>query len=341
MDKITLTKKPLISIIVPVYNVDNYLARCIDSILCQTHENLEVILVDDGSTDKSGDICDSYARSDARVRVIHQKNAGVSSARNAGLDVAGGVWIGFIDSDDWVMPTMYEKLLSAAVGNDKQLAFCAYNCYRSQDEQKQMVHIELPDILSKEKMLTYLLDPNKRFYTTRFFCYIYHTDLFRNDDGEHLRFDKNIHYSEDRLFLTQILIASSGAVYVKDALYYYFQRENSAIHTINEKRLTIVDALSQIIETVKATTPEIEKSAQVYFVRRILDLVSLLCHFKQYTYVPKLRKRVRPYILLSLSYKHLSIKNKIENLTVLLFPKKLVGLLSTMTRRTMNKVSEL
>ena len=100
-----------ISVIVPVYNVEDYLARCVDSILAQTHSNLEVILVDDGAKDSSGAICDDYAARDSRVKVIHKENGGLSSARNAGLEAAAGEYIAFVDSDDWIEPDAYSHLL--------------------------------------------------------------------------------------------------------------------------------------------------------------------------------------------------------------------------------------
>ena len=104
----------LLSIIVPVYKVESYLPRCVDSILAQTVSDLELILVDDGSPDRCGAICDEYAARDSRVRVIHKENGGLSSARNAGIDIARGQWLGFVDSDDYITPDCYEKLLSCA-----------------------------------------------------------------------------------------------------------------------------------------------------------------------------------------------------------------------------------
>ena len=117
---------PLISVIVPIYKVEPYLRECVDSILGQTHGNLEVILVDDGSPDACPAICDEYAARDARVRVIHKTNGGLSDARNVGLDVARGEWVGFVDSDDVVEPTMYEVLLSCAQKAHAQIAVCNF-----------------------------------------------------------------------------------------------------------------------------------------------------------------------------------------------------------------------
>ena len=103
----------MISIIVPVYNVNKYLGKCLDSLLAQTERDIEILLIDDGSTDDSGRICDEYSNLDQRVRVFHTKNQGVSAARNRGLSESKGDYIGFVDSDDWVEPTMYEQMLNA------------------------------------------------------------------------------------------------------------------------------------------------------------------------------------------------------------------------------------
>ena len=115
---------PLISVIVPVYNVAEYLSRCVDSILAQSYGNLQIILVNDGSSDDSGRICEEYAKKDTRIQVIHQKNGGLSSARNAGLDVSSGQYVGFVDSDDWIEPEMYEEMLALMERNAAQLV-CA------------------------------------------------------------------------------------------------------------------------------------------------------------------------------------------------------------------------
>lgn len=116
--------KPRLSIIVPVYNVEKYLDKCLSSILSQTFTDFELILVDDGSTDGSGEICDRYAESDNRIHVIHKKNGGLSSARNQGIIIAQGEYIGFCDSDDWVQPDMYKELMSAALNGNADMAIC-------------------------------------------------------------------------------------------------------------------------------------------------------------------------------------------------------------------------
>jgi len=118
--------QPVISIIVPVYNAELTLVRCVDSILNQTLTDFELLLVDDGSRDDSGRICDEYVKKDKRIRVFHKENGGVSSARNLGLSKAVGKWIAFADSDDWCDPLMYETLLSAAETNGFDIQFCGF-----------------------------------------------------------------------------------------------------------------------------------------------------------------------------------------------------------------------
>ena len=117
----TVNRETMLSVIVPVYNVEAYLPRCVDSILAQSYSNLEVILVDDGAKDASGAICDAYAAKDPRVKVIHKENGGLSSARNAGLDIALGEYIAFVDSDDWIEPDAYQHLLEVMERYDVRL----------------------------------------------------------------------------------------------------------------------------------------------------------------------------------------------------------------------------
>lgn len=135
-----------ISVIIPVYKVEAYLRQCVDSVLAQTYSNLEVILVDDGSPDGSGAICDEYAAKDSRVKVIHKENGGQGSARNAGLDAATGEYLAFVDSDDWIDPDMYEKLLALLQEHDADIAEGSYRFYRPWKTSNQI--LECPNTQS-------------------------------------------------------------------------------------------------------------------------------------------------------------------------------------------------
>ncbi len=142
-------EKPHISIIVPVYNIEEYLPRCIESILNQTYTNLQLVLVDDGSKDKSGALCDEYAKKDDRIVVVHKENGGSSSARNKGIEVATGEYLGFVDSDDYVEPDMYEKMVTAIMGT-------GCNIVQVARDEKDEAGNKLPDICEMpETVITY------------------------------------------------------------------------------------------------------------------------------------------------------------------------------------------
>lgn len=145
-----------ISIIVPVYNVEKYIKRCLDSLINQTYKNLEIICIDDGSTDQSGEICDKYALKDKRIRVFHKKNSGVSSTKNLGLDVFQGDYVGFVDSDDFVEPTMYEILLRDILLNDVDISVVNYS-KESENYQNIMKNKKKIKNTIKKEMIFYTM----------------------------------------------------------------------------------------------------------------------------------------------------------------------------------------
>lgn len=147
-------KQPLISVIVPVYNVEKYIHQCVDSILAQTYKNLEIILVDDGSPDNCPQICDDYASKDSRIKVIHKENGGLSSARNAALDIYNGDYIAFVDSDDWVDSTAYETMMEMMQSKNLDVVFCAANIIVGNEiTEVKFDEFESGTIVSPEKMV--------------------------------------------------------------------------------------------------------------------------------------------------------------------------------------------
>ena len=163
---------PEVSIIVPIYNAEKYMEKCIDSILNQTLNDIEVILVNDGSSDNSATIADNYAKNDLRVRVIHQRNSGPSVARNNGIKLATGKYIGFVDSDDYIENTMYERLFNIANDNQVQVAMCNYREIRTYDNRKEEVKSNLisnkfysEKDISKDIISTFSKNQNYGFYT--------------------------------------------------------------------------------------------------------------------------------------------------------------------------------
>ena len=210
---------PLISIVVPVYKVEPYLEKCVNSILAQTYTNLEIILVDDGSPDRCGEICDQLQQKDPRVVVIHKSNGGLSSARNAGIEIARGEYIGFVDSDDSIEPDMYEKLYQAIQCDDTKLAVCAVNYVYEDGKILNKPGLGRNAIFNfPEAMIEMNLH---RLFDMATWSKLYHRDLF---DGLRFPIGK---LSEDYYVMFRILDRAQKISYVDATCYNYLQRKNS------------------------------------------------------------------------------------------------------------------
>lgn len=215
----------MISIIIPIYNVEKYLSQCIDSLIAQTENDIEIILVDDGSPDACGKICDEYAKTDERIVVIHQPNKGVSAARNAGLNIAKGEYIGFVDPDDWVAPEMYGEMLKAIRSKDVELIICGYDYYDEDgnvDEKRK--YFERPnELISQKEILRRFADmpPSIRHGVCN--------KLFKKT-LLHTQFKEGLHSSEDVLFLTEYVQNVRQAVVIHKPYYKNRVRDGSATH---------------------------------------------------------------------------------------------------------------
>ena len=220
-----------ISIIVPVYRAEKYLSRCVGSILEQTFTDFELILVDDGSPDKSGKLCDKYAKKDSRIKVIHKENGGVSSARNAGLDIAQGKYITFIDSDDWVSEKYLQLLIEPMIKEDVQLVVGSY-----ETRDKNIFH---------RKVKTSFIDILKLKDDERAACYDMHhlkgpcmkMFLLSIIKKNNLRFKLNIHFGEDTIFVRNYLRFCEKIYTIEEIIYFYNRfNESSLTRKINERR---------------------------------------------------------------------------------------------------------
>lgn len=217
----------LISIICPVYNAEAYLNKCIDSIISQTYINWELILVDDGSSDNSGDICESYANSDTRIRVIHKKNEGVSAARQTGLDAANGEYVIHVDPDDWAEPRMLEDLYAKAKEDDFDMVICDF--YRDDDMIATRVG-QQPFSLEPSAVLKELFGHlhgscwNKLVKKDCFIKY-------------NVRFPANVNYCEDVCVNVQLLLHDIKIAYLPEAYYHYVQLPSSITNNFSRKTL--------------------------------------------------------------------------------------------------------
>ena len=230
---------PKLSIIVPIYNVEQYLTKCINSILSQTFTDFELILVDDGSLDRCPQICDDYAAQDNRIVVIHKTNGGLSDARNAGLDIAKGVYIGFVDSDDWIDPKMYEDMLNHAETTEAEIVVCGIKYC---DERNNIVcdwqNISQNQTLSRDELLQnffpYLFNNIRPAVWNK----VYKREIFNN-----LRFPIGVLY-EDIQILLDILTQSNRITLLKNYYYNYLAtRTGSLMHlSFSQKQFSILDA---------------------------------------------------------------------------------------------------
>lgn len=213
MDK----EQPLISVIVPVYNVEKYLKKCVDSITSQTYKNLEILLVDDGSTDSSGQICNEFEKNDARIKVIHKKNGGLSDARNAGLDRAKGQYYAFIDSDDYIQDNTIEIMLNAIKKNKSEIAVCNMIRFLEEGETVQFYCPTDHEVLYQG---------NQRYKTLNqpSVC----NKLFEAKLFEGIRFPKGKYY-EDTFVYHEVLYRANNIVLTGTDSYWYLSREDSIV----------------------------------------------------------------------------------------------------------------
>jgi glycosyltransferase involved in cell wall biosynthesis len=212
-------KEYKISVIVPIYNTEKFLNRCIESIINQTYKNVEIILVDDGSTDSCPEICDRYAKIDSRIKVIHKKNEGVAVARNSGLDIATGDYIGFVDSDDFINPNMYEKMLIVAIDEGADIVQCGYTNTETTGNITRKIELKEEIIVGRyNSSYHYAKGEN----TTNFVC----NKLFSKHIFDNIRFPKTI-VSEDFVVNVKAYYKCKKTVVISDTLYNYVINENS------------------------------------------------------------------------------------------------------------------
>ena len=234
-----------LSIIIPVYGVEAYIARCLDSILHQDFDAWEAIAVDDGSPDGSGEILDRYAAKDERIRVLHKPNGGVSSARNAGLELARGEYVGFVDGDDLILPDMYSRMLAEAESGGFELVQCDYHNY-FEDGSIRPDHKPLSEAewLSEHDGLR----ANLSGEIMNSVC----TKIIRREKIGSLRFDKKLAIAEDALFVFEACRNIGRAKRISYPGYLYFQREESVMHQpLTEKQFGRMEMLSRQMNGVR------------------------------------------------------------------------------------------
>lgn len=264
-------EKALVSIIVPVYNVKEYLTRCVNSLRRQSYHNIEIVLVDDGSTDGSDKLCDSMAQEDLRIRVVHKENGGLSSARNAGIDVATGNYFVFVDSDDWISIKMIEKLIGAVLKHETKIAVCEYFSVFDDDLQISDISNKPERVLPREEAVESLIKGDIKDYAWN---KIYARDLF-----DEIRFPVGQNY-EDMATIYKTFLKAKSVVCIPDELYYYAIRAGS-ISNVKSKKGIIRnknDALLAYYERIDVIAKAMPQLRDLVVQKFVTRAIAFLCY---------------------------------------------------------------
>lgn len=265
---------PLISVIVPVYNVEPYIKKCIESILNQTHSNLELILVDDGSPDASGAICDEYAKQDPRIMVIHQENTGQAGARNHGISVAKGEYIGFVDSDDWIAPDMYQVMLESMERNDCDIVVCGRYVVRN-DKVRAAGDFNLA-----QEAVWDTDEAMERFLTYKAIDSSSVDKLYRTELLQDVRFPLG-YICEDVPFVYEALKKARKVVHCAKPLYYNLLREGSTSRSaFNERGMGLYYHFKDVAERCKTDFPQLFQEADYLYYKNLLVLACRIARVK-------------------------------------------------------------
>lgn len=258
---------PKISIIVPVYKVEKYIHKCIDSILAQTFTDFELILVDDGSPDNCGKICDEYAKKDKRIKVIHKKNGGLSDARNAGLEVAIGDYIGFVDSDDYIEHDMYEILYNICVNHNCEIASCSSIIHYSNKTIVNGGHgLKLYD---KEEAMKTMLEG-------KLYDEVVWVKLFKRELFKYIRFPAGKIY-EDTAVTYKLIDKSNRVGCIGEAKYNYIKRDGSVMdNAVKNIKLDGIDIYNDMYDFIKLRYPNLIDLVALKFVNSCMVVLNLM-----------------------------------------------------------------
>lgn len=281
-------KKPKISVIVPVYNGEKYLCMALDSLVNQTYENLEIIVIDDGSTDSTGEICDRYKTENENVIVIHQKNQGVSAARNAGLEKASGELIGFCDGDDTIDEDYFEYLYNQMMENDSDISSC---CFEIISEKITFIpkSVEGKHLWNNDEFIRYL-------FTGDISIAIY-DKLFRREVLDGIRFPENLVINEDKYFCFLAAMNAEKISYERVAKYHYYRREGTAsMSAFSKKYFDMLEIAGMMYEITKEKKPHLTAEAQCSIIVAILILYKIMIRRNGMKKFPEYERKVYKYL---------------------------------------------
>ena len=301
--------KAKISIVVPIYNVEQYLDKCVRSLVNQTYENLEIILVDDGSKDKSGQICDLWKEKDNRIKVIHKKNGGLSDARNAGMRIAQGEYMAFVDSDDWVDERIYEILMENMDKYNADISVCSIKKVYEKDilDKVEILNNNI-SVFTAEEALKNLIKESVLKQTVW-------NKLYKREVTDNIYFEfGKIH--EDEFWTYQIFGRCSSIVYTDEQLYYYLQRPGSIMNkSFSVKRLDALEAKNNRLNYVIKNYPKLELEAKksLFFscLYQYQSMIQIRKFDKKDVYIKMIKKYIECINFNKQEKRKLSFKDKI------------------------------
>lgn len=308
----------LLSVIVPVYNVEEYLERCIKSIVNQTYSNLEILLIDDGSTDNSGIICEKWKKKDNRIKVFHIKNKGVSFARNLGIEQANGKFISFIDSDDYMSCDMLEKMVKKMQIEKSDIVISNYNTIKNRKENLKKLNNTLPEQMNRETYLNLMIQKLFRGFVWN--------KLYKSKYIKKIKFDTSIKMCEDVLFNVEYAKYIKKAIYINEGLYKYCIRKDSVTKSSYSKilvsQLNAYDKMIKIIKDEYKIDPIFYKSAQLETALK-LKILFLENNIKDKMELKKLNRNIDRFWEEVMTSDKIRIKTKIYYIICKFFPRSI------------------
>ncbi|WP_289129529.1 glycosyltransferase [uncultured Clostridium sp.] len=309
---------PKISVIVPIYNVEKYIHRAIDSILTQSLTEFELILINDGSQDRCGEICNEYAQKDSRIKVIHKNNGGVSSARNVGIENSSGQYIGFVDPDDYIDKEMYEKLYNSIKKEDSEIAISSFSYIINGKEEPQ-------DISNKKLIFNKNEAINNYFNNTYPFNYSFLCNkLFKKELFDGIRLNTKILVQEDTEIMIKLYNKSNRVSYIGEPLYFYELRNGSATsNKISRGKITTEQAFLQVFNYTKENLPQFKSKALLKYISCFFNIIiEIIKNYDEYQdeyykLIKKLKLRYKEVI----SNQQIPLKYKIHSSLLLFSPK--------------------
>lgn len=294
------SENELVSIIIPVYKVENYLHRCVESVLNQSYTNIEIILVDDGSPDSCPGICDEYETKDSRIKVVHKVNRGLSSARNSGIEIMKGNWVTFIDSDDYISKNAIEKMVYVARITSSDLVIGNYQMvfdFSGQEKNCREKNIrKFKEIEKKEFWLKILLEDSA-------YCSAW-GKLYKNSLFQEIRYPEENDFGEDMPVIPKIIEEAERISFLEDTIYFYCQQGMSLVRSPYDRRkLNRVYAAGKWVDIISKRYPEIVKQAEAFYIKALED---------DYMTAYRQRKTVEPSVLKELTVLRLLCDNRIN-----------------------------